>query len=136
MLTEVEPERLERAVNLIKTEKIGVARAAIITGVPLHALRCHLDPDYRRKRAIATRNRKSARANQMVWKQKYREKPEEKIGRKAIGYQMRVMSVPQDILWERDRRMSLPHRDLTAELFGDPKPGYSALDKKQATMWK
>lgn len=31
---------------------------------------------------------------------------------------------------ERDFRLSLPARDLTAEFFGDPKPGYSALERR------
>lgn len=31
---------------------------------------------------------------------------------------------------DRNIRASLKHRDLTAELQGDPKPGYSALDRR------
>lgn len=38
--------------------------------------------------------------------------------------------VPQDCLDDRDRRRRAD-RDLTAEFFGDPAPGQSALDKKQ-----
>lgn len=37
---------------------------------------------------------------------------------------------PPHILEERDRRMKA-ERDITAEFFGDPRPGQSALDKKQ-----
>ena len=42
----------------------------------------------------------------------------------------RVVPAP-DIMLERDRRMSIPYRDFTSEFMGDPKPGFSALDKKQ-----
>lgn len=31
---------------------------------------------------------------------------------------------------ERDYRLALPPRDLTAAIFGDPKPGFSALDRR------
>ena len=32
---------------------------------------------------------------------------------------------------ERARRNAIEHRDLTAAFFGDPKPGFSALDQRQ-----
>lgn len=38
--------------------------------------------------------------------------------------------VPQKVLDERDYRLSLPPRDLTAAFFGDPAPGYSALERR------
>ena len=38
--------------------------------------------------------------------------------------------VPPSLLEDRNRRMNA-ERDITAEFFGDPKPGQSALDKKQ-----
>lgn len=34
------------------------------------------------------------------------------------------------LLEERDRRLSISPRDLTAAFFGDPLPGYSALDRR------
>lgn len=37
-----------------------------------------------------------------------------------------------DILSLRDYRLSIPPRDLTAHLLGDPIPGESALDRKLA----
>lgn len=36
----------------------------------------------------------------------------------------------QDLLKQRDERLSVPHRDLTGELMNDPRVGQSALDKK------
>lgn len=42
-----------------------------------------------------------------------------------------TMIVPQYVMDDRDRRLSFASRDLTAAFFGDPPPGYSALDKRQ-----
>lgn len=39
------------------------------------------------------------------------------------------MKVPDDVLKDRDYRLDLNHSTLTAEFCGDPKPGYSALDR-------
>lgn len=39
------------------------------------------------------------------------------------------VSVPVERLEDRERRMAA-ERDLTAEFFGDPRPGQSALDKR------
>jgi hypothetical protein len=39
------------------------------------------------------------------------------------------VAVPEHLLIERDRRLTAD-RDITAEFFGDPRPGQSALDKK------
>lgn len=44
-----------------------------------------------------------------------------------IGYGPRPS---QDILAQRDYRLSFPYRDLTGELMGDPRRGQSALDRK------
>lgn len=37
--------------------------------------------------------------------------------------------VPDYVMAERERRMMLAPRDLTAAFFNDPLPGYSALDR-------
>lgn len=37
--------------------------------------------------------------------------------------------IPQQVLADRDYRARLP-RSVTQTLFGDPPPGYSALDRK------
>jgi len=36
----------------------------------------------------------------------------------------------EDVLAERNYRLGLIPRDLTAAMFGDPPPGYSALDRR------
>jgi len=40
------------------------------------------------------------------------------------------ISAPPQVLTERNLRLAIPPRDLTAEFFGDPKPGYSALERR------
>ncbi len=40
------------------------------------------------------------------------------------------VAVPTACLVDRDRRMAA-ERDLTAEFFGDPPPGFSALDRRE-----
>lgn len=38
--------------------------------------------------------------------------------------------IPPEVLADRDRRYELHHRDYTAAFFGDPLPGYSALEQR------
>lgn len=40
------------------------------------------------------------------------------------------IEIPHECIAERDLRSSLSPRDLTAAFFGDPKPGYSALERR------
>jgi hypothetical protein len=40
-----------------------------------------------------------------------------------------IVRVPGKVLAERAKRAAIYPRDLTAAIFGDPLPGYSALDK-------
>jgi predicted transcriptional regulator len=40
------------------------------------------------------------------------------------------MTVPAEVLADRERRMNLSHRDYTAAFFNDPLPGYSAMDRR------
>lgn len=46
-----------------------------------------------------------------------------------LGEPNRVF-VPEEVTADRDRRLAI-RRDLTAEFFGDPPRGYSALDRRQ-----
>ena len=41
------------------------------------------------------------------------------------------ISIPRDVLFDRDRRMELAPCSLTAALLGDPLPGRSALDRRR-----
>lgn len=47
-----------------------------------------------------------------------------------LGPPARLMVIPVDVMAERDVRLATAPRDITAEFFGDPLPGYSALDRK------
>lgn len=38
--------------------------------------------------------------------------------------------IPREVLFDRDRRMAMAPRNLTAALLGDPLPGRSALDRR------
>lgn len=40
------------------------------------------------------------------------------------------LTIPQSVLDERDRRLALAPRDLTAAINGDPLPGMSALERR------
>ena len=40
------------------------------------------------------------------------------------------VSAPAQVLAEREHRLALAPRDITAALFGDPLPGYSALERR------
>lgn len=51
------------------------------------------------------------------------------IRKRALGY-MPMKCVPAaEVLADRDLRATLVPRDLTAAFFGDPLPGYSALER-------
>lgn len=39
-------------------------------------------------------------------------------------------NIPSDVLADRNRRADLAPRSLTAAFFGDPLPGYSALERR------
>lgn len=58
---------------------------------------------------------------------------EQESGTRIAGVSFESMSkVPDTVLSERNTRISLQHRDLTAAFFGDPLPGFSALDRRQS----
>jgi len=58
---------------------------------------------------------------------------EQEVGTRVAGVSFGSMSkVPDTVLSERNTRISLQHRDLTAAFFGDPLPGCSALDRRQS----
>jgi hypothetical protein len=51
--------------------------------------------------------------------------------RRIVPEALYTLPIPRDVLAERDYRQSLKPRSLTAAMFGDPLPGFSALDKRQ-----
>lgn len=52
---------------------------------------------------------------------------------KFLGFDAFVRpEISESAMADRDRRFGLRPRDLTASMFGDPLPGYSALDRIQS----
>lgn len=45
---------------------------------------------------------------------------------------VRAEKAPQAVLDERNERLARSHGSLTSRFFGDPLPGYSALDQRDA----
>lgn len=56
---------------------------------------------------------------------------EQKTARVHLEVVSTAKRPPDELLTERQHRSDLKPRDLTAAFFGDPLPGYSALDRKQ-----
>lgn len=54
------------------------------------------------------------------------------VGREAAGIRDQHEMPCAEIFIERNRRLSLAPKSLTAAFFGDPLPGYSALDRRAA----
>ena len=110
---------------------MGIGRAAFAAGISQFLLRCELDPDYRRRKALTERRRKlNYQQHEMTWKQKYQDSGQTRA--RAAAIHERIIHASSDLLAERDRRLAVPYETFTAEFFGDPRPGFSALDKKRA----
>jgi hypothetical protein len=77
----------------------------------------HFTPDHKERR----RQTKNANAY------KYRVRPKKQ---NPLRFVPEKMLAPDVVLIERDIRLSAP-RTITAHIFGDPPPGYSALDKRE-----
>lgn len=50
----------------------------------------------------------------------------------ARNGEFQFVAPPAGSFIERERRLGSGHRDLTGELMGDPRIGYSALDRERA----
>lgn len=118
------PEQIELALRMREDHHTRWERIADHFGLSVYQLRVQLDPKWREYRNKQTRETRA----------KYR-KPraprEEKITNFAVHHHVVSVRCPGDLLTERDRRLSIPHRDFTSQFFGDPRPGYSALDKRK-----
>ena len=128
MRESVDQLTIEKAKKLM-AEGLGREQVAKRIGLSCHLLRCALDPDFRRRRALSTRQRRREFQDEYSLRRKY--KDDETLQRKLPDHATRAMTVSSDILEERDRRLSIPYRDFTSQFMGDPRPGCSALDKKQ-----
>ena len=50
---------------------------------------------------------------------------------RVVQQQAQVVNIPASVLAEREARLALSPRDLTAAIAGDPLPGMSALERGQ-----
>src|SRR5581483_9672390 len=61
---------------------------------------------------------------------KYREPPRSRPSRASTNNHVaKAMSIPEEVIAERNRVALLGYRTTTARLMGDPLPGRSALDR-------
>jgi hypothetical protein len=51
---------------------------------------------------------------------------------RVVQHEVQVVQIPASVLADRDARLALSPRDLTAAIAGDPLPGMSALERKKA----
>ena len=86
-------------------------------GCAFHTVKRVLDPDYAVKRRIAVREARQIR--------------EPSLPRKTAQESATAVSVKEDAA-ARLAEIPKDHRSLTGRLFGDPLPGRSALDRRQA----
>lgn len=61
---------------------------------------------------------------------KLRHDRERSAGYRNATETQRVFEIPDEVWADRDRRLGLTPRDLSATLCGDPLPGYSALERR------
>lgn len=59
-----------------------------------------------------------------------RMKVHEREIKRALGYPDKGPEIPHYVWTDRDRRLSITPRDITAALMGDPLPGMSALERR------
>lgn len=133
------PELIERA-SQIRAQGGSWHDCIAATGLGVYVLRCALEPGYRE--AIFAQQKAAAQVRQGRAKRIRPPKPPTavpKLARKAperacraTGHSAASVTVPKDVLFERDRVMSTTPRNLTAVLCGDPLPGRSALDRRRA----
>lgn len=53
---------------------------------------------------------------------------------RIVIHDAQAVAIPDHVLAEREQRLALQPRDLTAAIVGDPLPGSSALDRKMASV--
>jgi len=106
---------------------------ALSMGIGTYVLKCEIVPGFRQRVA---RQVKESRRRRIA-----KNKPDQVLIRRgtrnyfvsnAVGHQVSEVTIPPQVLAERDHRLSLVPRSLSAVMFNDPLPGYSALDKLHA----
>lgn len=127
------PEQIKEAEQLRSLNPPwGWDRIATHLCISRFVLRCEIDPRYRVKMALNVRVVRARRQGRICRRPPAADLP--KITpRSAFGAE-HAPSIPQHVLMDRDRRLSMAPRSLTAALCGDPAPGRSALDKMNGRL--
>lgn len=114
-------------------DRLATLNAKYAEGIPLQDIADHLGTS---KRTVENRlywlrmtpERRAARREKI---NEYRRSLKKGDTRVTIE-QVQVSARPSDEqIRQRDTRMAMPHRDLTAILCGDPPLGFSALDARR-----
>lgn len=122
-------------VDIMRLRAIGYGwmRACDAVGVSQWLARDQLDPGYRARRNAVAAKRRDARKKVLP-----RVTPAPKKKRTpcygATGHWVRDGHrghVPNEVLDDRTARQMTQYQSLTSEFCGDPKPGYSALDRRR-----
>lgn len=114
-------EEMTRLVNL-RAEQKSYAEIADLLGRTRQSVRSKL------KNSSFTPEQLLRRAkNAKIWRE-LSEKGERRVH--PNGWDKPSSRPPADLIAERDRRSAMAPRDLTAAMFGDPLPGYSALERR------
>jgi hypothetical protein len=117
MLTPVEED-------LVRQWRIERLSWRVITRILMkgeHAIRKEIEPGY----MLAERYKYFVRRGTGMPTHAYERKPcSYKVDKDSF-------TVPQYLWNDRERRVMLEHHSLTAQLMGDPLPGYSALDRRR-----
>jgi hypothetical protein len=64
--------------------------------------------------------------NSVIGMSRHRELYQDFVGAGEVA----SISVPQEVWDDRNARLSTPHRSQISELMGDPRPGWSALERR------
>ena len=135
---EITPEILQKARDL-RGNGASWMDVTRMTGVSQFLLRCELEPGYRDRRMMISKNSMARRRQGMVKRRLPAHYKRNKlsiaddgtrIGHQAMGDYGKQVLVPDSVEVERKRNKEFCHTDTTAALMGDPPTWRSALGKK------
>lgn len=121
-------------IDVMRLRAAGMGWMAACSGVGVSQwmARHELDPGYRARRQAVAAKRQAER------KRLPRATPGPKKKRTpycgAVGHHVRDGHrghIPADVLADRAARETSQYQSFTSEFFGDPKPGFSALDRRK-----
>ncbi len=112
-------EQIEEA-TILRLDGMSWAKIGAKLGLHWQMVRDTLYPNYAESRKAKQRARmQKVRSGAVV------------ISKRRLHDDTNFSKPGADLLYDRDKRLAVPYKDFTSEWLGDPRPGYSALDKKQ-----